>query len=119
LELPDTQKAFVVWDVFKGQMTDKVKDKLKGLNIELVLVPANMTHFFQPLHLTVNGAAKKFMQNQFSKYYCNAVKAQTDSGKQADEVDVDFRLTVLKPLHTQWLISLYDHFTCERGSQIV
>ena len=29
-------------------------------NIEIVSVPANMTHFFQPLDLTVNGQAKKF-----------------------------------------------------------
>ena len=89
------------------------------LNIELVCVPANMTHFFQPLDLTVNGSAKKFMQNRFSKFYCNAVKAQIDSGKQIDEIDVDFRFTILKPLYAQWLISLYDHFTSERGSQIV
>lgn len=119
LKLPATQKALMIWDVFKGQMTDKVKDKLKELNIELVSVPANMTHFFQPLDLTVNGSAKKFMQNQFSKFYCNAVKAQIDSGKQVDEIDIDFRLTTLKPLHAQWIISLYDHFTSERGSQII
>ncbi len=119
LKLPDTQKALMVWDMFKAQMTDKVKDKLKGLNIELVLVPANMTHFFQPLDLTVNGSAKTFMKNQFSKYYCNAVKTQIDSGKQVDEIDVDFRLTTLKPLHAQWLISLYDHLTSEKGVQIV
>ena len=59
------------------------------------------------------------MQNQFSKYYCNAVKAQMDSGKQVDEIEVDFRLTTLKPLHAQWHISLHDHFTSEKGSQII
>ena len=84
------KKALMVWDVFKGQMTDKVKDKLKELIIELVSVPANMTLFFQPLDLTVNGSAKKFMQNQFSKYYCNAVRAQIDSGKQVDEMMLIF-----------------------------
>ena len=40
-----------IWDVFKGQMTDSVKENC---------LPANMIHFFQPLDLTVNGAAKKF-----------------------------------------------------------
>ena len=59
------------------------------------------------------------MQNQFSKYYCNAVKTQIDSEKQVDETDVDFHLTTLKPLHAQWLISLYDHVTSERSAQIV
>ena len=65
LNLSDTQKALVIWDVFRGQMTEKVKEKLQSLNFELVPVPANMTHLFQPLDLTVNGSAKKFMSKQF------------------------------------------------------
>ena len=52
-----TQNTLVIWDVFKGQITDTVKGKLISLSIELVAVPDNMTHFFQPLDLTVNGAA--------------------------------------------------------------
>ena len=51
LNLPTTQKSLMIWDVFKGQMTDVVKRKLTSLFIELIAVPANMTHFFQPLDL--------------------------------------------------------------------
>ena len=40
-------------------------------------------------------------------------------GNQVDEIDVDFRLPTLKSLHAQWLISLYNHFSTERGAQIV
>jgi len=32
-------------------------------------VPANMTHFSQPLDLTVNGEAKRFMKDNFSTWY--------------------------------------------------
>ena len=40
---PDAdQKSLLIWDVFRGQVTDKVK-KLMDLNIEYVYVPANMT----------------------------------------------------------------------------
>ena len=46
LGLSETQWALVVLDVFKGQVTDKVKQMLTSLHIELVTVPANMTHFF-------------------------------------------------------------------------
>ena len=106
----------MIWDVFKGQMTETVKQKLESLHIS---VPANMTHFFQLLDLTVNGSAKKFMRNQFSKYYINAVKVQINSGKPVEEIDVDFRLSTLKPFHAQWLISLYNHLTSERGTQII
>ena len=74
LKLTETQKALIVWDVFKGQMTETVKQKLSSHNIELVPVPANMTHFFQPLDLTVNGSAKKYMRTQFIVYYSSSVK---------------------------------------------
>ena len=62
LKLAEDQKALLIWDVFRGQMTAEVKKRLCLLNIECVYVPANMTHFFQPLDLTVNGSAKQFMK---------------------------------------------------------
>ena len=68
-------------------MTEAVKQKLSSHNIELVTVPANMTHFFQPLDLTVNGSAKQYMRKQFIVYYSSAVKQQLDSGKLLEEVD--------------------------------
>ena len=52
----------LTWDVFRGQTTDHVAQILDSLNIKVVKVPANMTHFFQPLDLTVNGSAKNFMR---------------------------------------------------------
>ena len=119
LNLPEDQKALMVWDVFKGQMTARVKDRLTSHNCELVPVPANMTHFFQPLDLTVNGSAKRFVRNLFTEYYSDAVKEQLDSGKQLDDIDVDFRLSTLKPLHAKWIIKMYNHFTSRKGMEII
>ena len=59
------------------------------------------------------------MQNRFAEYYCKEVKKQLDSGKQLDEIEIDFRLTVLKPLHAQWLIALYNHFTSDNGEPAI
>ena len=92
LKLSTTQKALVIWDVFKGQMTDAVKENLHSLHLELVPVPANMTHLFQPLDLTVNGAAKSFMRKQFCTYYSSEVKKQLQSGKQLEDVEIDSQL---------------------------
>ena len=118
LKLPETQKALIIWDVFKGQITPTVKRELQSLNIELVPVPANMIHFFQALDLTVNGSAKKFIRRKFVSYYSNEV-SQFDSGKELNDVEVDFRLSKIKPLHAQWLIDKYNYFTTEKGSQII
>lgn len=109
LKLAPTQKALLIWDVFKGQKTAKVSKKLASLNI--TIVPANMTHFFQPLDLTVNGEAKRFMKDKFTAWYSNEVKQQIESGGDSTDVNVDLRLTVLKPLHAVWLVDLYNHLT--------
>ena len=111
--------ALVIWDVFKGQMTPTVKRELQSLNIELVPVPANMTYSFQPLDLTVSGSAKKFIRRKFVSYYSNEIKSQLYSGKELNDVEVDFRLSKIKPLYTQWIIDMYNYFTTEKGSQII
>ena len=51
------QKALVIYDVFKGQITDKVLSRYKDSNIEVVFLSANMTGFQQPFDFTVNGYA--------------------------------------------------------------
>ena len=91
-------------------MTDMVKSKLISLSIELVAVPANMTHFFQPLDLAVNGAAKK-LAILVIQYYSTAVQQQLQSGKSAEEIEVNLRMSVIKPLHAQWLVNIYTYFT--------
>ena len=118
LNLPDTQKALIIWDVFKGQMTDRVQNRLKSLSLELVPVPANMTHFFQPLDLTVNRAAKNLTKKEFISYYSSVIQKGLNEGKALEDIEVDVRLTVIKPLHAQWLVNCYNFFSTEEGRQI-
>ena len=65
-ERSSTQKALLIWDVFRGQNTAKVLKKLVSLNIAIVSVPASVNHFFQPLNVTVNGEAKRFNKDKFT-----------------------------------------------------
>ena len=39
------------------------------------------------------------------------VKQQIESGGESADIDVDLRLTVLKPLHTVWLVDIYNHLS--------
>lgn len=43
LGLPQSQKALLIWDVLRGQKTQKVCLKLSSLNIDVISDPANMT----------------------------------------------------------------------------
>ena len=54
------KKALLIFDVFRGQNTDKVLKVLEDKNILVTKVPPITTHSFQPLDLTVNNVARDF-----------------------------------------------------------
>ena len=105
-------------DVFRGQTTREVISKLEENKVVLVQVPANMTHIFQPLDLTVNGYCKRFMKNKFAEWYSKQVSIELENGKELADIDIKFRLTTLKPLHASWIAEFYNHMTTKAGSEI-
>ena len=113
---PPSQKALLIWDVFRGQKSQGCS-KLSSLNIEVISVPANMAHFSQPLDLTVNRQIEKFCKNKFATWYSAEVQKQVDSGVNFEDADVDLKLSVLKPIHATWLADVYNFLTNaqERG----
>ena len=42
-------------------------------NCELVIVPHNLTNKFQPLDISINQSAKKFISNKFNAWYADTV----------------------------------------------
>ena len=106
-------------DVFRGQMTEPVLKKLRENNIFLVQVPANMTNLFQPLDLTVNGAAKALLKRKYTEWYSGEIAKALEDGMQLDDIDIKLKLSVLKPLQAKWIVELYDHFTSERGHEVI
>ena len=67
------QAALLIFDVFRGQITNEVALHLLQNNTYFVTVPNNMTDLFQPLDLTVNEHCKKFMKSEFAKWYMQQV----------------------------------------------
>ena len=119
LNLDKNQPALLIIDVFSGQVTKPVIDKMTENNIKLVKVPANMTRLFQPLDLTVNGAAKAYMKKRFTEWYSRCIIQELDSGKGVDNIDIQLKVSVLKPLHANWINDLYNYFTAPKGKEII
>ena len=119
LGLEISHKGLLIMDVFTCQMTTDVLDVITKSNISVVNVPANMTKFYQPLDLTVNGHAKRFFKSKFSAWYADQISKQLNEGVKIDEVDVKFRLTTMKPLHAQWVVDFYNEMTASKGSTII
>ena len=67
-----------------------------------------MTHLFQPLDFTVNSCAKNFMREKFADW---SVKEGLDSGKDQEDIEVKMPSSIMKPMHAQWIIELYNELT--------
>ena len=107
LGLPSNYPALAIFDVFRGQQTEDIASLLDKNNIFIVNVPANCTDRLQPMDISVNKAAKEFMRNRFSQWYANEVEKQLDHGNEITPINL--RMSIMKPLSAQWLVSLYDH----------
>ena len=102
------QKALLIFDVFRAQTTDKVLKVLENNNILATKIPPNMTHLFQPLYLTVNKVAKDFMRKKFSEWFSRQISIGLENGQELEDIQIDYRISVLKPMHAKWPISFYD-----------
>ena len=85
----------------------------------VVLVPANMTNFHQPLDLTVSGYVKKFMRGKFNVWYSFQIGNQFNAEKQLQDIDVPLRLSLLKPCHAEWLVECYNHMTTTAAQNVI
>ena len=110
LWLSDDHKCLLIFDVFKGQTTDAHLQFLDENNFVYVFVPHNLTNHFQPLYLNVNSHAKTFLKEKFQQWYTQQVQKELDSRKNIYQVDIETKLSIMKPIHARWIISLYDKF---------
>ena len=104
----------LIYDVFQGQTTGKFLDVLKDNNILSMKIPPNMTHVFQLLDLTVSKFAKNFMKGMLSTWFSRQISLGLEVSVELDDIEVDYRLSVLKPLRAKWLVELYNNIHVQR-----
>ena len=75
-----------------------------------------MTNLFQPLDLIVSGSAKAYMKRKFNEWYSTSISRQLDEGKAVDDIEVELKLSVLKPINAGWIKDLYDYLTSEKNA---
>ena len=83
----------MIVDVFTGQMTPQVVQHYAESNILIVTVPRNMTKYYHPLDLTVNGYSKRFLKNKFNEWYSFQVSKQLGDGITLENVQARTDLT--------------------------
>ena len=73
---PEEQDALIIMDTFKGQDNDRLKERYSENYYEVIIATQNLTNKFQPLDITVNKAAKAFIQNMYNEWFSNEVATQ-------------------------------------------
>ena len=78
-----------------------------------------MTNLFQPLNLMVNRSAKAFIKRKFNEWYSLQVVKQLDFAKTFEDIEVKLLLSTLKPLHTNWILDLYNYLPSTLRKKII
>ena len=118
LNLPE-QKALLIWDVFRAQLTSPVKACLKDNKIVSRYVPKNMTDLYQPLDRTVNKWVKDFMKREFCNWFSRQLREQISNRIPLEQIDIKFQLSLMKPLHAGWMIKCCNELTTIRGKDVI
>ena len=80
-------------DTFKGHDNNVLKKLCSKKRCVVVLIPNILTHKFQPLDLTVNKPAKRFLLNNFNMWYADQVKVQLQRGINQEDVKVSLKIS--------------------------
>ena len=82
-------------DTLKGQDNTEIKALCLKIDCKLVIMPHNLTNKFQPLDISINQKAKKFISHKFNTWYV--------------DVKVSMKISDLKPLHAHWIVNMYTY----------
>ena len=105
-------------DTFKCQDNEEMKQLYAKNNCELVIVPHNLTNKFQPLDISINQSAKKFISNKVNAWYADRDSKQLSNGVAPGNFKVSLKLSNLKPLHVWWIVEIYNHLKHQNDSII-
>ena len=76
-------------------------------------------HLFQPLDLPVNDNCKKFMKNKFSEWQTEQVGNSLQASVKVENINNQFKLTTIKPVHAKWVVDYYNHINSEAGTDVI
>ena len=74
---------------------------------------------FQPLDLTVNKVARDFTKKKFSEWFSRKINIGLENGRELEDIEIDHRLSDLKPLHATWIISFHDYISSPEGKAVI
>ena len=81
LRFTPERQALLVWDSFRGHLTDAVKYLLSRRNVDVAVIPGGLTPVLQPLDKCINKPFKAKVRTQYEAWMVNGPFTYTPSGK--------------------------------------
>ena len=83
-------------------------------------VPANFTYLFQPLDVQdgPNGFVKRLMKKKFRDWYAAQITFAMDDGWELVSIDIELKLSIIKPLHGNWMMEFYNEMTSAEEKEV-
>ena len=75
------QPSMLVFDAFKGHLTYSVKNQLRKMKTELVVIPGLMTSVLQPMDVSTNKPFRERLRQQYLTWIADPARELTETGK--------------------------------------
>ena len=59
------------------------------------------------------------MKKKFSEWYKQLVDNALQAGVKVENINIEFNLTTIKPIHAKWIVDYYDHITSKAGTNVI
>ena len=71
----------LVLDAFKEHLTDSMKNQLRKMNTELVVIPGGMTSVLQPMNVSIKKPFEDRLRQQYLTWILDPARKLTETGK--------------------------------------
>ena len=75
------QPSMLVLDTFKGHLTDYLKNHLRNMKIEFVVIPGGMTSVLQPEDVSINKPFKDRLRQKYLTWIADPARGLTETGE--------------------------------------
>ncbi|XP_077484191.1 zwilch kinetochore protein isoform X3 [Amblyomma americanum] len=75
------RRSLLVLDSFRGHLTGRVRERLRGIRTDMAVIPGGFTGMLQPLDVSVNRPFKVEFRRQYSEMMANGNHDETPTGR--------------------------------------
>ncbi|KAJ8313425.1 hypothetical protein KUTeg_009053 [Tegillarca granosa] len=106
--------ALAIFDVFRAHQNEDFLSYLHKNRIRTIFVSVSPTEELQPCDRSVNGKFKSKLKQKFVEWHAEQLSDELKRGVRIENVTVDLKTSNVKPIHANWLLSVFDEISKDK-----